>query len=1279
MTKDLSRTRIALHCLDSRLSVMHVAGEEQLNGAFRYCVWIEVPQTVDCFSILGQSVVLEFIAPDGHSRMLAGAVCEVEARGRFMLSNSSTHHVPVPYRRFAITLTSRLEALQGTEHSRVFVDTDVATLLTCLASEAGYHPSQIDWRLSQSLPGCPQFVQAMESNYQLFQRIVAQYGLLYWFETQHQQEILVISDGNLRSPYLSRTAIAVYSSYGFDRAGLQLDKSSELHGNASTNTNTGTNTSNQTQGRARLPFVGFNSIEERCRYTANRVTTTTLSHPPLRHGSHPDNDTATARANAARAGQGKHLAHYEPVAETVSAAASFATHQSLAQQALATTLTLTGNVPDIFAGCSFTLDDRSRLNASGDYLCIKVSHTSQQPADESRQDGLSKHSCTVTCIPRSTPYKSTMPRPTDKPMLFSARVESPSQHAQLTAQGDYITRLVFDDTARAVGQGGRPLKKLAMYACANQSHATGWHFPLVNDSQVLVGCMNNDPNQSYIVGFCMNEAQPSVVTSATPHHNRLTSSAGHQLLFDDSPTAPQILLHTLGVTPEQSAQHIVLNGSTQPMLEWVSRFGSVNLYAGTDLCLHAEEADVRYVVHGNQCIDVTGTISQTTAKDSMHYQAATTLDTHTGSQTHTANADISWLSGRSVNAHANSDIAINTPNGAINLSVPQGSTVLQVDGNITIKGTGQGDIRLHNQGGEIKLDSQGNVSLIGKDMLTLNGAMITLDGPVDYQISGPETASAPSTVSPSTIPRVPPLTLNDDTVADVTPNDIQLAYQYQDGEPVQHAPYILTVSDGTQVSGQLDGQGQATIPNMPLGQYLIQLGEDTRDYQLKDAHTTPNPLYGKITPTQAVKMVEQGDTSLLDQAGQLGAQAGDWLWGTLQGDFNEHPSTSQIVVGSLISMIPVVDQIMDCRDVCANAMLLTDDNDANDTDGWIALTLTGIGFVPVVGSAVKGVGKVIVKHIDNAIATAAAVLRKLGYGDPIAYINKIDWQDLGKQSSQLIKEKITTVADALNEILNTAFIRWSLPREAIENFTHTEQALRNLLPKIDQGINHATSQIEGKVNQAIQKYEGELPHRGNTNTPNKVKTAELDKPEGNDLKGAKVVKMKQHDVACFKKNKKGNVAEYDRQLAGQQAGLNNMTVKEYLDNRKAFKEIGRKGTGAAQKEAREKFKSKLIEKYEKQLEEEGFYGLEAENKIAALVKQDMKTLNALHNPDMIAGGYDKVLDLGDASVNQSIGSQWNRKGGAVSKRVDLMDIEAQKTLEVYGPHTKMNINLHRCK
>ena len=178
-------------------------------------------------------------------------------------------------------------------------------------------------------------------------------------------------------------------------------------------------------------------------------------------------------------------------------------------------------------------------------------------------------------------------------------------------------------------------------------------------------------------------------------------------------------------------------------------------------------------------------------------------------------------------------------------------------------------------------------------------------------------------------------------------------------------------------------------------QFTIQYGEDTREYEPQD-NTTPNPLYGQITTADAVHMINSGNTEKLDEADNLANQAGDWLWGALQGDFNKDPTTAQIVVGSIISMIPVIDQVMDVRDILANVMLLTDDDKASDNDGWIAFTLTAIGLVPVLGSAVKGVGKVVIKNSGDTIEAAIAVLRKLGKGDPVQYLRKINWQDLGK-------------------------------------------------------------------------------------------------------------------------------------------------------------------------------------------------------------------------------------------------------------------------------------------
>ncbi|RZG04154.1 hypothetical protein EXT48_13325 [Pseudoalteromonas sp. CO348] len=235
-------------------------------------------------------------------------------------------------------------------------------------------------------------------------------------------------------------------------------------------------------------------------------------------------------------------------------------------------------------------------------------------------------------------------------------------------------------------------------------------------------------------------------------------------------------------------------------------------------------------------------------------------------------------------------------------------------------------------------------------------------------------------------------------------------------------------------------------------------------------------------------------------------------------------------------------------------------------------------------------------------------------------------------------------------------------------------------------MQQAAQEIGQRVNKALDEYQGQPPIRGVTDKPTKAKADELEPPKGNELPGAAIKRMPQYNVPCFKKNAKGTAVEYDRQLKGQMDGLNSMTVKQYLENRDAYKKIGRKGTGKAQKAAREKFKKKLIDKYKLELQESGeYFGEEAVRKAEELAKRDMKTLNALHNPDMIAGGLDEVVDLGDASVNQSIGARWNKKGfddsGKKTKlsRVELMDNEAEKALKALGPDAKLNMNLHRCK
>lgn len=96
----------------------------------------------------------------------------------------------------------------------------------------------------------------------------------------------------------------------------------------------------------------------------------------------------------------------------------------------------------------------------------------------------------------------------------------------------------------------------------------------------------------------------------------------------------------------------------------------------------------------------------------------------------------------------------------------------------------------------------------------------------------------------------------------------------------------------------------------------------------------------------------------------------EWIWVVLQGDFAEEQSTAQIAVGTVISMIPVVDQICDVRDICANCKKIKEDD--GNTWAWIGLILTLIGLFPVLGSLFKGIFKVFFRMMQKRIAKLVA-------------------------------------------------------------------------------------------------------------------------------------------------------------------------------------------------------------------------------------------------------------------------------------------------------------------
>ncbi|BBH44364.1 hypothetical protein KU43P_08410 [Pseudomonas sp. KU43P] len=174
--------------------------------------------------------------------------------------------------------------------------------------------------------------------------------------------------------------------------------------------------------------------------------------------------------------------------------------------------------------------------------------------------------------------------------------------------------------------------------------------------------------------------------------------------------------------------------------------------------------------------------------------------------------------------------------------------------------------------------------------------------------------------------------------------------------------------------------------------------------------------------------------------------------------------------------------------------------------------------------------------------------------------------------------------------------------------------------------------------------------------------------KGKEPSKGKPGSMPLHTVPCFKADKLPTFkhAEFERQLKGQQDGLNRLTIKEFLEN---IDSPVKRNPAIARRE-RKRFQMKLQKRLQKELM--GNMGPEEAKRLSAeQAKETMASLAALHNPDLIAGGRDAISDFGDRQVNSTIGPQWKAK-------IQGLKRAAQRASQPGDTSALLNVRLHKC-
>jgi len=193
------------------------------------------------------------------------------------------------------------------------------------------------------------------------------------------------------------------------------------------------------------------------------------------------------------------------------------------------------------AGHLFALEDHFRSDFNRGYCVIRVSHdlTKALPgiSDIDGRPLETAYRNEFECIERTTEYRPR--RRTPKPVmagLSNAVVDAEGQgsRAELDDQGRYKIRQAFDLRDEADGKASQYMRKAEPYGGSN----SGMHFPLLKNTEVVLSCVNGDPDRPIIMGAVPNPRNKSLVTSRNQTSNMLKSSYGNVIGIDDgNPTS----------------------------------------------------------------------------------------------------------------------------------------------------------------------------------------------------------------------------------------------------------------------------------------------------------------------------------------------------------------------------------------------------------------------------------------------------------------------------------------------------------------------------------------------------------------------------------------------------------------------------------------------------------------------------------------------------------------------------------------------------------------------
>jgi type VI secretion system VgrG family protein len=253
---------------------------------------------------------------------------------------------------------------------------------------------------------------------------------------------------------------------------------------------------------------------------------------------------------------------YGPHAKTPAEAGFYA--RVRAEEAGTRSLTYEGHsdLPGLRAGSVVTVEGHPRGDL--ELVVVSVSHEITQAVfgqPPPRERPYRNH---FSAVEKATQYRP--PRLTPRPVVNSVitgivESGSPTDFGAIDDQGRYRVAFMYDAVSdRAAGKASRPLRMAQPSAASDR----GFHVPLKPGTEVIISCVNGDPDRPIIAGAVPNPQTPSPVTSAISHKSIWTTNQNSIAIDDQSPRCKisvSVENHIIQLGEPESAERGILIGT----------------------------------------------------------------------------------------------------------------------------------------------------------------------------------------------------------------------------------------------------------------------------------------------------------------------------------------------------------------------------------------------------------------------------------------------------------------------------------------------------------------------------------------------------------------------------------------------------------------------------------------------------------------------------------------------------------------------------------------------